>query len=665
LLDQYQLIDRIGVGGMAEVWRATMRGAEGFERPVAIKRILPQFSGDTDFVAMFVDEAKIAVRLSHPNIVQIFDLGRAGDEWFIAMELVHGKDLRAVTDAEAARGQRVPLEVACHAVMMVCEGLQHAHFLDANPLQPTAGARQIIHRDISPQNVLVSYDGEVKVTDFGLAKAAGRAAHTQAGTIKGKLAYMSPEQLRGVPLDQRSDVFAVGVVLWELLTGERLFLGQNDRDTIAKAFACKVPPLGTIDPTIDDELDRITRRALSMERDQRYASAEELHDDLEAYVYGAGLTLSSGSLAAYMRALFPQAEPAPARKRDRRAVTAQIQLEDAPVVEEPIEELDGLLDDAALLESEPAPRMRSYLPAAAEAGPSSIPLSASDLPSELSDHDIDALEESIQYILGTGGQPPADAATSDGRSASRSALSAPALPSIPPQVAVAPPPTRASDPGRLTSPRLSEPDASPTMYDPDAVYPELDAARAALSAQLGAAAPTPPAAAAPRDEPPSLDHPWGDDHGFDHDEGTLAFEGRFGDEDEQTPQFDVELARASIDATHDDPDRTVMPADDAEYAAMAARATNEEADDAPVGPAEEMLITRMVRPSASDLQASRERDLGDESAVAPVAGPRSSQTMPTARPPGAPAPADARKPYAGFEDGEDDTTTGAGTPRGS
>jgi serine/threonine protein kinase len=625
LLDQYQLLDRIGIGGMAEVWRATMRGAEGFERPVAIKRILPQFSGDEDFVAMFVDEAKIAVRLSHPNIVQIFDLGRAGDEWFIAMELVHGKDLRAVIDAEAARGQRVPLEVACHAIMKMCEGLQHAHFLEANPLQPVAGVRQIIHRDISPQNVLLSFDGEVKVTDFGLAKAAGRAAQTQAGTIKGKLAYMSPEQLRGIQLDHRSDVFAVGIVLWELLSGERLFLGPTDRDTIAKAFACKVPSLVGIDPTLDPELDRIAARALTLERDQRYASAEALHEDLEAFVYGAGLTLSGGSLAAYMRALFPQAEPVSGtgRKRDPRAVTAQIQLEDDA------EELDD-----SLLESEPVPRMRSYAP-----NPSELPLS--DVPEELSDHDIDALERSLHSILGV-----------DEPSRSKSALSAPALPSIPPHIGpTRPPPSRASSP-----------DINPTLFDPDAAYPELDAARAAFAAQMGAQLPAAsPVISAARAEARSNEHPFEEQAWDDFDDSTVAFEphafeprapaarppgNAFADE-EQTPQFASSLAQDALhsspmDSTHDDPDRTHMPSDDEAYALMAAE-----------NPPEDQLITRMVRPSATDLAASRE--LADASAVAPRQKKPADAGPDTARPP--------RRVYDGFDDGDDETTTGAGAPR--
>jgi serine/threonine protein kinase len=348
LLGPYQLLDRIGVGGMAEVWRASQKGAAGFERPIAIKRILNHLSADPDFVAMFVDEAKIAVQLSHPNIVQTLDLGHSNDEWYIAMELVHGKDLRAVIDGEANRGQRIPLEVALHVVTKVCDALHHAHFGPDNSLR-------IVHRDVSPQNVLISFDGEVKVTDFGLAKAAGRIAQTQAGTVKGKLAYMSPEQLRGKTLDQRSDVFAAGILLWELLAGERLFLGRNDRETIEKAYKALIPSLRQMDPTIPEELERITMKALATSLEQRYATAMDFHDDLEAFVYGSSSILGAASLSAYMRALFPSAEEASsARRRDPRAATAEIDL---PQAEGEVEELDD-----ELLESEsmppPAPSFR-------------------------------------------------------------------------------------------------------------------------------------------------------------------------------------------------------------------------------------------------------------------------------------------------------------------
>ncbi|MFO0682738.1 MAG: protein kinase [Sandaracinus sp.] len=324
---QYELLERIGVGGMAEVYRANALGAEGFERPIAIKRILPNLAEDEDFVKMFIDEAKIAVQLSHPNIVGIFDLGRFGDDYFIAMELVHGRDLRQIQDREAQLGRRLPIEIALHSAMKVCEALHHAHFKGGGGLMDDRVF--IIHRDVSPQNVLVSYDGQVKVTDFGLAKAAGRAVQTQAGIIKGKLAYMSPEQLTSVTLDQRSDVFAAGTLLWEMLTGERLFLGKNDRETIQNVFQARVQSTRALDPAIPEDLDRVVMRALAKDRDQRYRTAQELHDDLEEAAYACNAMIGAPAVSAYMRALFPEAEVSGSvRRRDPRAATAEIRLSD-------------------------------------------------------------------------------------------------------------------------------------------------------------------------------------------------------------------------------------------------------------------------------------------------------------------------------------------------
>ena len=324
---EYELLERIGVGGMAEVFRANSLGAEGFERPIAIKRILPNLAEDDEFVKMFIDEAKIAVQLSHPNIVGIFDLGRFGDDYFIAMELVHGRDLRQIQDREAQLGRRVPLEIALHASMKVCEALHHAHFKGGG--SSNGEAVFIIHRDVSPQNVLVSYDGQVKVTDFGLAKAAGRTVQTQAGIIKGKLAYMSPEQLTSVPIDQRSDIFAAGTLLWELLTGERLFLGKSDRETIQNVFQAKVSSPRSLDAAIPEELDRVVMKALAKDRDQRYRTAQEMHDALEETGYAVNAMIGAPSVSAYMRALFPEVEVSGStRRRDPRAATAEIRLSD-------------------------------------------------------------------------------------------------------------------------------------------------------------------------------------------------------------------------------------------------------------------------------------------------------------------------------------------------
>ncbi|MBX3275336.1 MAG: serine/threonine protein kinase [Sandaracinaceae bacterium] len=303
---KYELLERIGIGGMAEVFKAKIYGAEGFERLIAIKRILPNLTEDDDFVQMFVDEAKIAVRLNHPNIVGIDDLGKAEGTLFIAMEYVHGKDLRAIYDVDNARGTSTPVGISCHIVMKMCEALHHAHFATG----PRGEPLNVIHRDVSPQNVLLSFDGEVKVADFGLAKARGRMVQTQAGVVKGKLAYMSPEQLRGDEIDHRVDVFGLGIVLFELLAGVRLFLGPSDMDTLRRVYEAKVPALRPLNPEVHPELEAIVRRALAKDRDERYPTALALFEDLQTHVYGQGLYAGTGALRQYLQDAFPGAAPA-------------------------------------------------------------------------------------------------------------------------------------------------------------------------------------------------------------------------------------------------------------------------------------------------------------------------------------------------------------------
>jgi len=234
---KYYLLERINVGGMAEVFKAKTFGVEGFERLLAVKRILPNIAEDEEFITMFIDEAKIAVQLQHANIAQIFDLGKVDDSYFIALEYVNGRDLRSIFDRMRSRGEALPIALACHVMMQVCEGLDYAH----NKRDGQGRELHLIHRDISPQNVLIGYDGEVKLIDFGIAKAAGKASTTQAGILKGKFGYMSPEQVRGLPIDKRSDIFAVGIVLYELLTGERLFVGETDFSTLEKVLGGRRP----------------------------------------------------------------------------------------------------------------------------------------------------------------------------------------------------------------------------------------------------------------------------------------------------------------------------------------------------------------------------------------------------------------------------------------
>lgn len=294
---KYVLLERVNVGGMAEVFKGKAFGVEGFERLVAVKRILPSIAEDQEFITMFIDEAKIAVQLNHANIASIFDLGRVDDSHFIAMEFVRGKDMRAVFDRLSQQGRGVPIPMACYVTMKVCEGLDYAH----NKRDGSGSPLGLVHRDVSPQNVLVSYDGEIKIIDFGVAKAANKAGKTQAGILKGKFGYMSPEQVRGLPIDRRSDVFAVGICLYEFLTGERLFVGESDYSTLEKVRNVDIMTPSTYNHHIPKELEDIVMKALAKDVEERYQSAMELHDDLQSFMYTSGNFFARKDLGAWMK----------------------------------------------------------------------------------------------------------------------------------------------------------------------------------------------------------------------------------------------------------------------------------------------------------------------------------------------------------------------------
>src|SRR5688572_12327721 len=285
---------------MAEVFRAKAYGVEGFERLVAVKRILPNIAEDKDFIRMFIDEAKIAVQLNHANIAQIFDLGVVDGSYFIALEHIHGRDLRAIFDRSRQQGEPMPVAQACFVIMKICEGLDYAH----NKRDQGGKELALVHRDVSPQNILVSFEGEVKLIDFGIAKAAGKGSKTQAGILKGKFGYMSPEQVRGLPVDRRSDVFSCGIVLYELLTNERLFVGESDFSTLEKVRNVEILPPSTYNRKIPEELERIVLKALSKDVDDRYQNAIDLHDELQAFVYTAGEFYSRKDLASWMKRTF-------------------------------------------------------------------------------------------------------------------------------------------------------------------------------------------------------------------------------------------------------------------------------------------------------------------------------------------------------------------------
>ena len=300
MLGKYQLIQRLATGGMAEIFLARATAIHGFEKIVVLKQILPQHAQSDDFIRMFLAEARLAATLHHPNIVQVYDIGEHGDSYFFTMEYVAGQDLRNLVRAARRAQKALPLEHILHIVMGVAAGLNHAHEkigLDGRPLG-------IVHRDVSPSNVLVTYDGGVKIVDFGIAKAATAQSTTVAGTLKGKIPYMSPEQCRGEQVDRRSDIFSIGTLLWELTTGARLFAGDNEFAVINKVGKGEVPLPTTIRGDYPPELEAIVMRALQADRDLRYRSALDLQVDLEDFAREARLPVSSARMAKFMRSLF-------------------------------------------------------------------------------------------------------------------------------------------------------------------------------------------------------------------------------------------------------------------------------------------------------------------------------------------------------------------------
>ena len=297
---KFLLLDRINVGGMAEVFLAKTFGVEGFQRILAIKKIIPTMVEDEEFITMFIDEARIAVQLNHANIVQIHELGKFEEHYYIAMEYVSGRDLRYMLDVAKKRKQLLPLPLSIFLAHGVCEGLDYAH----RKKDAQGKDMNIVHRDVSPQNVLVSYDGDVKVIDFGIAKAQNRSQKTQAGILKGKFGYMSPEQVRGMPIDRRSDVFALGVILYEMLTGERLFVGESDFSTLEKVRNAEVLPPREFNEEIPEALEAIVLKSLARDPETRYQWAAEMGEDLMRFLMQGNALFGQKQLGQYMKTEF-------------------------------------------------------------------------------------------------------------------------------------------------------------------------------------------------------------------------------------------------------------------------------------------------------------------------------------------------------------------------
>jgi serine/threonine-protein kinase len=297
---KYTLLNRIAVGGMAEVFLARQEGLEGFEKTICIKRIRPHLSSQPNFVQMFLNEAKLAAQLNHPNIVQIYDLGRVNDSYFIAMEYISGRDMSRIIPKAEKAGISFPMIYALRIASNVCEGLYFAHTKgDAygNPLN-------IVHRDITPENILVSFSGTVKIVDFGIAKANTQLEQTRAGEIKGKLSYMSPEQCMGHQLDARSDIFSFGSVIYEWITGYKLFTGENEMAILKSIIDGKIYPPSYFKEDVPEAVERILMKALDKDKTKRYQSAWDMQFDIDTYLASSEFTPSNIHLANFLKQIF-------------------------------------------------------------------------------------------------------------------------------------------------------------------------------------------------------------------------------------------------------------------------------------------------------------------------------------------------------------------------
>lgn len=336
LVDRYELVAEIASGGMATVFLARLSGVGGFQRMVAIKRLHPHLAGDQEFVDMFLDEARLAAGIHHPNVVSILEVGASPRGYYLVMEYIEGDTLARLLARAATSSQRVPEPIVIRVVLDMLAGLHAAHELKDEAGQPTS----LVHRDVSPQNLLVGVDGVCRITDFGVARAATRLAGTRVGQLKGKIAYMAPEQALGqTDLDRRADVFAAGIVLWEVLAGRRLFKSENEAATLSRVLNDPIPVLHEAAPHVDPALSEIVMKALERDRDKRYATAAEFADALERVATALGKLAAPKELAQYVtgvlgaeieqqrdavRAWLARSEPSQAAPFVRSAVASSV-----------------------------------------------------------------------------------------------------------------------------------------------------------------------------------------------------------------------------------------------------------------------------------------------------------------------------------------------------
>ncbi|MBU1537252.1 serine/threonine protein kinase, partial [Myxococcota bacterium] len=295
--NRLKIIRKLDAGGMAEVFIGEQVGAQGISKRVAVKRILPNLNRHQKFVDMFLDEARLAMKLSHANVVQTFDVGESGGTYYIVMEYIEGTSLKAITAHVKERGVQMPIGVAIYVIMEACKGLGYAHAAKdsmGNPLH-------LVHRDVSPPNILISREGEIKVVDFGLAKAASQLESTEPGVIKGKFSYLSPEAVMGLEVDSRADIFSLGIILFELLTGRRLFYGATDYETVQLVEKAYIPRASALNPDVPPALEQALAKALARDRDRRFQKASQFLDALNSVLFAYGLKVSDRDVAKLVK----------------------------------------------------------------------------------------------------------------------------------------------------------------------------------------------------------------------------------------------------------------------------------------------------------------------------------------------------------------------------
>ncbi|MFW6050693.1 MAG: serine/threonine protein kinase [Myxococcota bacterium] len=318
---RYRVIERLEAGGMAEVFKGEATSVQGFKKRVAIKRVLPHLAQNKNFIGMFLDEARLGARLNHANIVSVFDIGAADNTYFIVMEYIDGGNLKGIMEALRKQGRTFPAKEAIYISMETLRGLSYAHELtneDGTPLN-------LVHRDVSPPNILLSKRGEVKVTDFGLAKATTQLEKTDPGVVKGKFSYLAPEAAMGQAVDARADVFALGIVLWEMLAGRRLFLGETDYQTVKLVQQANVPSISKLNPEVDEEFEQVLNTALARDPNDRYQTAREFGDALAGYLFSHRMKVTSYDIANLVKQTIGR-EPK-AKAQDQSIIDRLIQEE--------------------------------------------------------------------------------------------------------------------------------------------------------------------------------------------------------------------------------------------------------------------------------------------------------------------------------------------------